>query len=180
MNTSKQIAQQLEEVPAGFLQQDLFNQIARLGVLAYIELLAFRLNSNNEVEVLLTMRDAADEFWPNMYHNPGTVLRPNDSDLSFKSAIDRLMVDEYGGQKPEQGPYFAGLWFEQLERGKGLGIISWMELNECPVGEYFPVDDLPESMITSQDVYIKNAANTYYDYKCGKFNPTPLQQLILQ
>ena len=180
MNTSKQIAQQLKEVPAGFLQHDLFNQIARLGVLAYIELLAFRLNSNNEVEVLLTMRDANDEFWPNMYHNPGTVLRPNDSDMSFKSAIDRLMADEYGGKNPEQGPYFAGLWFEQLERGKGLGIISWMELNECPVGKYYPVSKLPNSIIKGQALYIKNVSKKYYDYKCGKFNPTPLEQLILQ
>ena len=27
---------------------------------------------------------------------------------------------------------------------------------------------------------LQNAAKKYYDYKCGKFNPTPLQQLILQ
>lgn len=179
MNTSEQIAEQLKDIPAGFLQQDLFNQIARLGVLSYIELLVYRMN-DGQVEVLLTRRAPDDKFWPNMYHNPGTVLRPNDSTMSFTSAINRLIKDEYANQAINNGPYFAGLWFDQLERGKGLGIIAWTELDSCPVGSFYPINQLPEAMIKGQANYIQKAARQYKDYKDGKLSPTPLEQLILQ
>ncbi len=167
----------LSKIPAGFLKPELFNQVARLGVLTYLEVLAFR-QKKESIEVLLTKRDSKDPFWPNMYHNPGTVLRPSDTDYSFKDALNRLENDEYKQKFPM--PFFAGFWFEQLERGKGFGIVCWVELQNCSAGQYFNVNQLPSNLIKGQSAYIINAAKQYSDYKCGKFNPTPLSQLILQ
>ena len=176
MNSNK-LNEHIAKIPAGFLDPELFNQIARLGVLTYIELIAFR-QMNNAIEVLLTKREPSDKFWPNMYHNPGTVLRPSDQDFTFADAIQRLESDEYKTKLSE--PNFAGFWFEQLERGKGFGVVSWVELNDCPAGEYFDINNLPSNLIKGQATYIQKAAQQYINYKCSKFNPTPLSQLILQ
>lgn len=173
------IANQLKNTPAGFLPNDLFDQIARLGVLAYLEVVALRL-INDKVEVLLTRRSEDDPFWPNLYHNPGTVLRPNDTNKSFSSALGRLYADEYAGSLPVAGPFFAGLWFDQLERGKGLGIVTYMQLDNCLEGKYFAIDNLPKDIIKGQAEYIKQCANQFTNHKRGTFNPTPIEQLILQ
>lgn len=176
MNLIK-LSEQLAKIPAGFLDPDIFNQIARLGVLTYLELVAFR-QKKDIIEVLLTKREPTDPFWPNMYHNPGTVLRPSDDNSTFADALKRLETQEYKIKLPE--PYFAGFWFEQLERGKGFGVVSWIELNECPTGEYFDINNLPPNLIKGQSTYIQKVAQQYINYKCSKFNPTTLSQLILQ
>lgn len=173
------LAEDLKNIPAGFLNEPIFNQIARLGVLAYLELVAFRVN-NGITEVLLTKRSPSDKFWPNMYHNPGTVLRPNDSDNTFNTAFERLFADEYANSQPQAGPFFEGFWFMTLERGTGLGIINWMELNECSEGEYFAIDDLPINIIKGQADYIKRCAVFYEKYKAGNYKPKEIQQLILE
>lgn len=176
MNSNK-LNEQLAKIPAGFLEPELFNQIARLGVLTYLELLAFR-QINNTVEVLLTKREPTDKFWPNAHHNPGTVFRPSDKDFTFADAINRLETEEYKTKLTH--PYFAGFWFEQLERGKGFGIVSWVELNNCSTGEYFDINTLPPNLIKGQSAYIQKAAEQFIKFKCSKFNPTPLSQLLLQ
>lgn len=173
---NKKIADDLKKIEPGFLNESLFNQVARLGVLSYLEYLVFRTNKN-KVEVILTKRSSEDKFWPNLYHNPGTVLRPNDKDMSFVSALERLNT-EYGYKLPE--PFFAGMWFEQLERGKGLGIICWQEIEDVENLQYFDITKLPTNMIKGQARYIKKAAEDYIKFKRGNFNPMPLNSLLLQ
>jgi len=173
------IVKKLENIPAGFLEPNIFNQVARLGVLSYLEVVALRLNGN-DVEVLLTRRSEDDPFWPNMYHNPGTVLRPNDADNTFGSALTRLSTDEYSGSIMTNGPFFAGFWFMQLERGKGLGIVSWIELTNCLEGTYFNVNQLPKNIIKGQARYIQKCAQDFTNYKHGTFNPVRLEELILK
>ena len=60
---TNQLAEQLSKVPAGYLPAPLFNQIARLGVSSFLELVALRMNGD-AVEVVLTKRDEDDEFSP--------------------------------------------------------------------------------------------------------------------
>ena len=176
MENDKNIALSLENIEAGYLEENLFNQIARLGVLSYLEYLAFR-TVKGRVEVLLTKRSPQDRFWSNLYHNPGTVLRPNDQDMSFASALARLN-EEFNKEMPM--PFFGGLWFESLERGTGLGLITWAEVRDIKIGEYFDVLSLPSNMIKGQARYIKKAAQNYQNFKRGKFNPMLLSELLLQ
>ena len=112
-----------------------------------------------------------------MYHNPGTVLRPTDKNNTFAAALQRLEKDEY--KVPLTEPFFGGLWFDQSARGKGLGIIAWVELNNCPGGSYFNINSLPESLIQIQKSYIINAAKQFEHYKSSNLKPTLLSELLI-
>lgn len=173
------IAKELANIPAGFLPEDLFNQIARLGVLVFLEVVALR-EKNGQIEVMLIERPSTDPFWAGLLHNPGTVLRPNDTSHTFSSVVKRVFNDEYGVEPATNGPFFAGFWFDKLRRGKGFGIVSWVELTDSPNGNYYPVNALPKNVIEGQPVYIKKCAQDFANYKRGNFNPTPIEQLIIQ
>lgn len=176
---SNEISDELSKFSAGYLPEELFAQIARLGVLASIEIVALR-EYGDKIEVCLTRRENTDKFWPNKYHNPGTVFRPNDTIHSLQDQINRIYTEEYKLAHSPTGPFFSGLFFDKLERGTALGIICWIELQDSEVGEYFSVDNLPENIIKNQISYIKKCAEDYRNYKCGNFNPTPIDQLIIQ
>lgn len=174
-----ELSAELSTIKSGFLPEPLFNQIARLGVLVFIELIALREN-NGQIEVLLTKRSDQDTFWPNQYHHPGTVLRPNDIDHSLASAFDRLYKDEFKCAPPQDGPFFAGLYFKQQLRGKGFGLINWIELSDCSVGEYLPVNDLPKNLVKGQNDYIQKCAVEFSKYKKGVYKPIITESLMMQ
>ena len=173
-----QLAEQLSKVPVGYLPAPLFNQITRLGVSSFLELVALRMNGGN-VEVLLTKRDEDDEFWPGLYHNPGTVFRNYDSNHTFNSLLDRLYGEEYKISAPNAGPFFMGLWFDQLERSKGLGVVSWMELKDCQEGTFFNINALPKDLVKGQAAYIKKCAEEFVKFKSGSYQPQPLNTILI-
>jgi hypothetical protein len=165
-------------VPAGYLPPHLFNQIARLGVSSFLELVALRMNNNN-VEVLLTKREKDDKFWPGLYHNPGTVFRTYDKCRTFDSLLNRLYEEEYKISTPDAGPFFVGLWFGQTKRSKGFGIVSWMELNSCQQGKFFNVNTLPKELIKGQAAYIKKCAKEFSRFKNGDYQPKLLSETLV-
>ena len=48
------------------------------------------------MEVFLTKRPENDEYYPNMLHSPGTILRASDRPGSYLDAFERVQKNELG------------------------------------------------------------------------------------
>jgi len=128
--------------------------------------------SGDSLEVLLTQRDATDLDWPGYWHVPGSTLRDTDvetnleSEENFENPLFRVWTKELK------------LSFKQTQRlsAKKCDIILWRHARgacvstifccrgdgiEFPVGQFFPVDDLPEPFLGGQKVVIMAAVRFY-------------------
>src|SRR5580704_17304344 len=76
-NEVNQTTNLLKKLEPGFQPYPIFEQIARIVVLPIVELIPLRMH-NGTLQVLLIQRAADDEYWPNLWHTPGTVVRSTD------------------------------------------------------------------------------------------------------
>lgn len=137
---------------------EVFEAIGRVSVYPAIEFVILR-NKGTATEVLLTRRSPDDITWPNMYHVPGTVLRPTDN--SFEDAMSRLYVDELAGFELSS-PQFVGAHFNHYARGTGVGFEYYASvMNEPTNGTFFNVTDLPDDLIVEQRAILQRALNVY-------------------
>lgn len=163
MNISDQtdLAEQLKRLKPGFLPYDIFVQVARLSVLPIIELVPVRRGQDSSIEVLLLERPEDDRIWPGMVHSPGTVLRPTDAEVGLDAAFNRIITDELNGTKVS-APRFVDTYFHKSRRGAEFAQVYWAEVLEEPsVGKMYELSKLPENLIESQHVFIKDAAANY-------------------
>lgn len=153
---------ELQSVPAAFLPEELFVQIARLTVLSAVELVCVRTAAGGQVEVLLTQRAEVDPFWPGEWHCPGSVLRPTDEKETFVSGFHRVLAGELGLTEWAE-PTFAGVWFWEGVRGSALSVIFWLDVTglTMPVGKFFPASALPDKLIIGMDRVIEIAVQHY-------------------
>jgi hypothetical protein len=160
----EQVAELLKQFQPGFLPYPVFEQIARLVALPIVEFIPLRLKDGN-VEVLLIERSSDDPFWPNMLHTPGTVVRATDHAESKQEnwpAFKRIMSDELHDM-PASNPYYVGSMFHQSKRGAEQAQLYWVEAltDNPPVGAFYQVDALPDTLIDSQKQFIGVAADSF-------------------
>jgi len=157
------IADKLKQLEPGFLPYPIFEQIARLVALPIIEFIPLRTGGEG-VEVLLIERSDRDPFWPGMLHTPGTVVRATDVHKGKKDdwrVFDRIYKDELKGTEASQ-PHYIGSMFHDSKRGAEQALLYWIEvLGEPAVGKFYSVSELPEDLIDSQTVFIKQAAKDF-------------------
>lgn len=161
MVDSTHIAKHLSELQEGFLPTEIFNQVARLVVLPFVELIIF--SPLSDLSVLLTKREEGDKFWPGMWHVPGTVLRTTDLTKpgdNFDKAVYRILNEELGGQMVAN-LRFHSHFFHRITRGVGLSLVHYARaVNHPTVGQYFHVDQLPDNIVPEQRAFIQNVVRT--------------------
>ena len=143
---------------------DVFMEVTRLSVSAICEIVPLRLNQNGEIEIWLIQREANDPIWPNMWHTPGTVVRP--SDINLEMACKRVIEKELGSVKTGSGPEYIKTIYRHSGRGMELSVINWLELLEDPKdGEWCVTSNLPKNMAAGQDVFILETVENFRKFK---------------
>lgn len=152
---------ELRAVEVGLLPEDLFIELARLTVLAGVEVVCLRQGVAG-VEVLLTQRADADPFWAGQWHSPGSIVRPLDQAGSYVSAFERILGGELNLSSWSE-PVFVGTWFWHAKRGSAVSLVHWLDVTNVtmPVGMFFPITALPENTIVDMDKIIFLAARAY-------------------
>lgn len=153
----KQTVELLSKLEPGYLPFDIFLQVYRLTPSPTLQIIPLRRSAEGNVEVQLIRRAADDPLWPNLWHNPGTVLRATDT---FGGACNRLFDDELGGFGTAEDLVLVENTFNKSTRGAEVILLYRMdgEDGEPAEGKFFAVDDLPTDIITSEIPLIKLAA----------------------
>lgn len=160
------VVAQLQLVQPGFLPAELFYQVTRLTVATAVEIVPLRPVSGT-CEVLLTQRPEDDPYWPSLWHNPGTFLRPTDELGSFASAFTRICNGELE-LEAWPTPVFAGTWFWKGARGSVCSQVHWVDITEVqnfPIGKLFPIHSLPSDLIPGMEPILRMAAEHYLKCK---------------
>lgn len=153
----KVLVELLGKLKPGFLPYEVFIQVARLVVLSIIEFVPFRLNAENEVEVLLLEREMDDAIWPGELHTPGTVVRPTDTEGKIYLAFERILKDELLGTQVSE-PHYVGSSLNKSKRGMEQAQIFWVEVLGHPkIGKFYGVDNLPTEFMESQRKFVMQA-----------------------
>lgn len=154
-------AQTLARLPASFLPYEIFVQIARLAVMSILEVVPLRIYRGH-VQVLMIKRPADDKFWANLWHTPGSVVRPDDGDGAFTGTFARIHRDELASVPLADGPHYVHSELRTSNRGVENARIFYVEVvGEPPVGTFYDIDHLPDDMITSQRGFINLAAQQF-------------------
>lgn len=144
---------------------ELFHAINEKLPLPAIEAVVLRRNKESgEVEVLLTCRPPDDPDWPRQRHVPGTVLRDDDLDSRnswFAVAFDRIQSGELKMKLGFVG--HCGVVFWRHKRGSSVSIVLLCIPTQStpPVGDFFPVNNLPINLLEGQEVVIKPAVDLF-------------------
>ncbi|MDQ6984781.1 MAG: hypothetical protein Q9M91_04290 [Candidatus Dojkabacteria bacterium] len=143
----------LNKLEPGFFPLDIFHEFCRLTTTSVIELVPFYKDNKGELFVHLVKRQTTDPFWPNMWHNVGSVIRASDN---FESVIKRLITEEIGlKQSSTVKPTYYDHFIENSLRGNTSALIYYILLNEVPVnGKLFNIAKLPNDLIEYQKRYI--------------------------
>jgi hypothetical protein len=153
----------LGQLDPGFLPYPIFEQIARLVTLPIIEFIPFR-SINGEAHVLLIHRPDEDPFWPGMLHTPGTVIRATDINQISENwaAFARILHDELN-DTPVGNPHYVGSLLHKSKRGTEQAQLYWVEVvaDTPKVGQFYPISNLPEGLIESQQLFIAEAAKHF-------------------
>jgi hypothetical protein len=150
-------AENLKRLPKGFLPKEIFLAVAELVTTPTMEVAPLRINENRQTEVLLTQRPADDAHWPNGWHMPGTVIRSTDEEGSLRSGFNRILQSELKEDvRPLAEPVFVGTKFWDVERGRELDQMYYIEVeaNDETPGQFFTVDNLPETTLAHHKVMI--------------------------
>ena len=156
-----QAAELLARLPAGFLPYPIFRQVARLTVLSIVEVVPLRWR-DGRLEVLLLERPADDMYAPGTLHTPGTVVRPTDNLQTYQEPFERILRDEMDAAAVAAPPEFALDLRHRIERGAENTRVFTVEVVGSPaVGAFYPVDDLPPTVMRSQLDFIPDAVEVF-------------------
>lgn len=132
--------------------------VAQKFCLTAIETVILR-EREGKIEVLLVRRPQYDNYYANMWHTPGTILRSTDH--SYAEAWGRTQLDELDVKFAITPKFVASIVLPTL-RGTEHSMIFYTHISEEPkVGQYFPVDALPEDLVTQHFPVIEAAAKAY-------------------
>lgn len=149
----------LKKLEPGFLPYEIFKQVARVVTLPIVEFVPLRLNSQNEVEVLLLERSEDDDIWPGSVHVPGTVLRA--SDKKIEQAFQRITANELA-HTAVSPPHFVGNVLHDSKRGSEQAQVYWVEVSgREKVGKFYEAKNLPDNLIDSQRAFILRAVDSF-------------------
>lgn len=136
----------------------LFNAVARLTVTPTLEAVILR-EGGGGVEVLLVQRSPNDASFPNMWHVPGTVIRPGET---FEASLKRMAESELGAQI--ESYEMVGLTNNLVEpRGHFISPIMLVKLKQEPkIGKWLNVKNLDETVIDFHKNLIIPTVLEYY------------------
>ncbi len=135
---------------------EIFIELARLVVLPTLEIIPLRKNpETGKTEVLMTKRPATDPWWPNLWHNPGTVLLASDKldDVHDYSEPEKRVFEGelQGAVTVVKGLFEIDVERRETNRGQEISVICWAEVSGEPtVGQYFALDALPTDLVEHQ------------------------------
>ncbi|HWZ65486.1 MAG TPA: hypothetical protein VNX65_01665 [Patescibacteria group bacterium] len=153
-----QTEQLLSRLEPGYIPHALFMEFYRLTPAPIMQIIPLRRDSNGDIEVLMIQRAPDEPFLPNIWHNPGTVLRANDT---YETSVSRLLDDELQGVKVTKGPIFATNLFHQSPRGSEIVQLYWIEIDKPMYGTFWPLDKLPKYILESEIPVIHEAVKYY-------------------
>ncbi len=160
----KELVRLLKIVEPGFLSYPIFKEMARINVMSIIEFVPLRIK-NRSIELLLIQRSEHDDFWPNEFHTPGTVVRSTDIDNLPHSGFERIIEDELGGIKISS-PHFVGNLTHRGKRGIEQAQVYFVEVLEDPkIGDFFRIDNLPENLMEQQQKFIDQSIKSFKKFK---------------
>lgn len=129
-----------------------------------MELVILR-NNGDSVDVLLTKRPDTDDYWPGLWHIPGTVILATDTEETYESCFDRLLSKELYGLVDISKPVWYDIEFWQVERGRELDQLYYAELvsnRTLPEDvQFFSADDLPTNLMNHHYSVIAKAVDAY-------------------
>lgn len=141
----------------GNLPYELFSEIARLTVTPVVELVAFK-RVGNTIRVLLVRRPEDDQVWPGMFHIPGSIILPTDA--THEDALHRIISGKFAALRIAK-PAFVTLSLCATSRGTELALVYCAEVQKgSSAGQWYNVDDLPDSLIEGHAGFISAAAQS--------------------
>ncbi|MEO7624384.1 MAG: hypothetical protein ABIS48_02320 [Candidatus Saccharimonadales bacterium] len=158
----QQTADLLKRFEPGFLPYPVFEQVARIVALPIVEFVPLRRGSDG-IEVLLLARPDDDPLWPGLLNTPGTVVRATDfgAQQSEWPPFYRIIHEELLGTELST-PHYVGSTLNKSKRGVEQSQLYWVEVRGEPrVGKFYPVTDLPQSLMASQATFISEAVRNY-------------------
>lgn len=139
---------------------ELFNAIARVSINLCIEAVLLRIRpTDGQIEVFLSLRSEEETAYPGLWHCPGTVKRPGESEYYM---FRRLQKSDL----PINGSYnydFIGFYDNPLEaRGHFFHLIYLVSAKNKIPGNWFLVDALPENIVEHhREVIIPKALKAF-------------------
>lgn len=156
----KELVTLLRKLEPGYFPLKIFWEFARLNKLTAMEIVPFiKSDYEEEDKVLLIKRGEEDLFWSGQYHTPGCIVRGTDT---LDNARDRVYIEELASPMLSIDITFSHVNSYVTPRGRNLGLVHFLELNEKPsVGEVFSLDSLPNNIVGYQVEMIFAAYKNY-------------------
>ena len=157
------VCETLGRLTPGRLPSDIFHAIARLIVTTTFVVVPL-VQRDGPTLVLLNKRRAAAVTYPSMYDVPGTIIRADDADLS--AVYGRLKKSEMPNLVIKAGPVLVGPVFDQIDRGREVSLIHWVEIDDDPsVSQLFDIGALPENLVKTDRARIAMAADAFQAHR---------------
>lgn len=144
------------------MSNELYNAIAPIVPAVAVESVILR-KVKDKTQVYLVQRPDNDAHWPREWHSPGTLLRASDAcDRDpIAVALKRIEARELG-IKFKTYRFTGRFVFHQTPRGSEMSLVYVCTVEEEPkVGGFFPVNELPQSLIIHQQPVIRIAHEAY-------------------
>lgn len=153
----------LAQLEPGRLPFDIFTEVCRLTVTPVLEVVCFRRDDMDKIEVALLKRSADDPNWPNMYHVPGAVITPTDIDAGLEGVADRICTEKLS-IKGVSKPKFIMNKLCKVKRGVELAVVFAVETEDEIAGvQLYDVNALPDNLIEGHGAFIAQAIKSFSD-----------------
>jgi hypothetical protein len=166
MPSEQEVVGYLSQFQPGKLPFPVFNEIARILVTTVVEIIPLRIK-NSQIEILFLEREESDPHWAGQLHTPGTIILSTDKEGDFTSAFERILEGELNGTAAKSSPVFYGVCHQQNKRGRGIALLHYVEMSEDEpkAGTYFTLDNLPDTMVDSQEAFIREAVEHFLKHR---------------
>lgn len=159
----------LKSLETGFLPKNVFFEVARLAVMNTVEIGFVRPieEIDQPQKILLTQRPSTDEFWPNQWHIPGSVVRASDPvkhEHDYDAAISRVRNEVGGGLQLIGAPQEFETVRRSASRGSEVTVRLIADTEGDPErGEFFDMADVLKNppkggLLETHDVAIAKVA----------------------
>lgn len=154
----------LKRLQPGFLPFPVFQEVARLVTTPIVEVVPLRIH-DGRTEILLIPRLDDDPTWPGQLHVPGTTVRASDTPGSFDDAFDRIFKGEIASVTVRMSQFVLNV-LHHSGRGMEASQVHWAEVEGEPEeGEFYDVDNLPDSLVVSQRDFIPAAIRDFKQFQ---------------
>jgi ADP-ribose pyrophosphatase YjhB (NUDIX family) len=149
----------LKQLEPGFLPLEIFSQIARLTRIPTVDLIPVK-QDGGKLQIGLIQRPADDQWWPDQWHFPGTVLLSTDT---IDTALQRLRDQELQLIKSDLA-IFRHFSIHTSTRGAEVVLIHTAQ--NCQFGpdspiRWFAINELPANFVDSERQVLDNLLSVW-------------------